>query len=104
MLDPIPLDDSREVPWHPPSTIVLYEPIETHVYGYSAPDSSPSKIEKRIIGVVDEIWNSTQPTRAAPVIEVLVMGMKKFKNSGFCLPCPRNLEPWGIIERVRRYA
>jgi hypothetical protein len=93
----IQLPDDRYKSFHPPSAIVLYEPVETHVYGYGSNEMPPALMETTIRRVISEVWDSTHPRMAPPVIEVLVMGAKRFKNSGFCLPCPRNLRPWELI-------
>jgi len=93
----IQLPNDRHISFHPPSAIVLYEPVETHVYGYGSNEMPPTLMETTIRRVIGEVWDSAHPRVAPPAIEVLVMGAKRFKNSGFCLPCPRNLRPWEII-------
>ena len=85
--------NNRIISYQPPSAIVLYEPVETHVYRYSSNEMPPALMETTIREVIREVWDSEHPRVAAPEIEVLVMGAKRFKNSGFCLPCPRNLRP-----------
>jgi hypothetical protein len=93
----IQLPNDSHISFHPPSTIVLYEPVETHVYGYGSSEMPPTLMETTIRRVIGEVLDSAHPRVAPPAIEVLVMGAKRFKNSGFCLPCPRNLRPWEII-------
>jgi 2EXR family len=96
----IELADGRHIKFYPPSAIVLYEPLETHIYGYGSENLPPSAIERHIVRVFDEFWNHTHQDAVPPTIEILIMGAKRFKNSGFCLSCPRNLEPWGIVKGV----
>jgi hypothetical protein len=93
----IHLPNDRHISFNPPSAIVLYEPVETHVYGYGSNEMPPTLMETTIRRVISEVWDNEHPRTAPPAIEVLVMGTKRFKNSGFCLPCPRNLRPWEII-------
>jgi hypothetical protein len=93
----IQLPNDRYIRFYPPSALVLYEPVETHVYGYGSHEMPPTLIETTIDGVIGEVWDGTNPRTAPPAIEVLVMGAKRFKGSGFCLPCPRNLRPWELI-------
>jgi hypothetical protein len=93
----IQLPGHHQISFHSPSAIVLYEPVETHVYGYGSNELPPSVMETTIRRVISEVWDTTCPWTSPPAIEVLVMGTKKFKNSGFCLPSSRNLRPWEII-------
>jgi len=94
----IELADGRHMNFYPPSAIVLYEPAETNIRGYRIGNLPPSTIERHILRVFNGFWNRTHQDTVPPTIKVFVMVPIRFENSGFCLSCPRNLEPWGIVK------
>lgn len=66
------------------STYVMYEPFDEPMDLWNR--MIPSSVENQVAARLDKYIQDHLPHRKAPIVSVRVLGMKRFKPSGFCIP------------------
>ncbi|KAJ8058876.1 hypothetical protein OCU04_011860 [Sclerotinia nivalis] len=74
----------------PNTSIVYHEPLDNPMQQLL--HHKPSQITAQVEKALQEYRNSNDPSWIPPVVEVLVLGMKKFKTSKSCIARRTNLD------------